>query len=201
MHCITFLILLLCHDYTEPIPGAPPPRQKLTNYLGEVMSVGKDYITIRGKEETDKAGEAISRTFSIGDELLKGKQDPRERCQSDYRLTDVSVGDIVYIVLHRSGGDVVCTTVRIRRRPGGEVPRAPFEEPDSRDPYHEAMNAYQRFEEKGVPLPLKYNLDFQRAVSAEERAVFEKQLAKLKHEDRMRLEGRIAPMPRPVVRK
>lgn len=208
----SLLVYALLHtvDDTPSLPVAPAPRpavlQKLptwrptTGYYGEVMAVAARSITIRGNENNDNAPK-ISVTFPAGDALLRGEQDPREVSNNDYRLKDVKVGDIVYIMIHHSGEDNLCAAVRIQRRPGGEVPRAPFEPGDVRDHYHDAMNAYQRFEEKGIPLPLKYNLDFQRAVSAEERAVFEKQLAKLKHEDRMRLEGRIAPMPRPVVRK
>lgn len=51
----------------------------------------------------------------------------------------------------------VCWAICIERRPGGRVPEAPGQEPDDNNKHHECMNAHQDWEERGIPLPDKYN--------------------------------------------
>ena len=205
------IAFMLCGANGDNLAVAPAPRpavaKKLlpwrptTTYYGEVLAVDARFsITLHGNENNDNAPKVIY-SFPAGNALLRGEQDPRERSNSDYRLSDVKVGDIVYIMIHQSGEDNLCAAVRIQRRPGGEVPRAPFEPGDVRDHYHDAMNAFQRFEEKGIPLPLKYNPNYISPEEIEARLANTRMIERLKHDDRMRFEGRIAPMPRPVVRK
>ena len=128
------LVCALLHTVdTSSLPVAPAPRpavaKKLppwrptSTYYGEVMAVDARFsITLRGNENNDNAPKVIY-SFPAGNALLRGEQDPRERSNSDYRLSDVKVGDIVYIMIHHSGEDNLCAAVRIQRRPGGEVPR------------------------------------------------------------------------------
>lgn len=208
--CSSFLVsvLLITADAPQRPAIAPAPRavaknirnMRPTTYYGEVMAVPRSNITIRGNENNDKS-ELVSRTFRAGTALQNGDQEPSEKSECDYRLQDVKVGDIVVIVIHQIGEDDVCAAVRIQRRPGGLVPKAPFEDPEVRDPYHVMMNAFQRFEEKGIPLPLKYDPNYISPEEVEMRLAQTRLRERLNRNDRMRLEGRIAPMPRPVVRK
>ena len=152
-------------------------------------------------------GDDIIRTFKAATYLAKGEQDPWD--DGDYRLMDVKVGDKVITILRAAGAetalwpalipqgtyspeDDLCITIRIHRRPGGLVPPAPFEKADVPHKYHIDANAYQAHEERGVPLPLRLDPDYQRALSeAHARMV----------DERFIRQQRIAPMPRPVVRK
>jgi hypothetical protein len=80
-----------------------------------------------------------------------------------YRMADVRVGDRVAIEYYRVDGVDICAAIRIERRPDGRVPPAPGDEPPANlraDLYHlyyprhhERCNAYQDWEEKGIPLP------------------------------------------------
>jgi hypothetical protein len=76
-----------------------------------------------------------------------------------YRPADVRVGDEVHLVFFTdpAGDEEVFWGMQIERRPGGRVPPAPGEEPNARNPWHERANAYQDWEERGIPLPDKYD--------------------------------------------
>lgn len=198
LYSLLFSSLLAAPAFGElPSQQAPPPRAKpaaprrLPNYYGEVLAVNKGSITIRGREEgTNDA--VVTRTFPAGEALLRGEQDRRERSDNDYRLADVKVGDTVFVVLDLATPDDTCLTVRIRRRPGGSVPPAPWD--NARDPHHLRMNAWQAFEEKGVPLPPKYDPKYVSADDLERERMLKEYRRQLKLMD----EGRIAPPPRPV---
>jgi hypothetical protein len=169
-----------------------------TSFYGEVLAVDSKSINIRGQEEGLPV-EKVTRYFPAGAALRKGEQEPLEKTSWDYRLSDVKVGDIVVVVIHIYGDEHECVTICIRRRPGGAVPKAPFEAPGVPIPHHEMMNAYQRFEEKGIPLPLKFDPDYQRALSEATAAENKKILERFSAEERKRSEGRIAPLPRQVL--
>ncbi|MBX9580863.1 MAG: hypothetical protein K2X87_11195 [Gemmataceae bacterium] len=78
-----------------------------------------------------------------------------------YRPADVRVGDEVNLVFvpEPAGNEEVFWGMQIERRPGGRVPPAPADRPGDRDPWHERANAYQDWEERGIPLPDKYDPD------------------------------------------
>jgi hypothetical protein len=166
------------------------------NYRGEVTAVDELSVTIKGKEESSKNVE-VTRAFPAGPSLRGGKQDPHEASSIDYLLSDVKVGDKVFVIIHQMGEDDVCVAVRILRRPGGIVPKAPFEDRNVKIPHHVRMNAFQAFEEKGTPLPpdLDPKVLKERYAKAEFAEKQRRDLLKLRDE------GRIAPMPRPVIRK
>jgi hypothetical protein len=199
-------LLVPAQDFTKPKAVAPLPREVRSKvrfirgtmtYVGEAMEVDSHSITVRGKEEGNLAGVVI-RTFPAGPALLRGEQDPQEARNSDYRLEDVKVGDKVFLKLKRGEPDeeAVCLTVAIVRRPGGLVPRAPFEDPYSSDPHHVVANAWQAFEERGLPLPLKYDPEYKQLENEASKARYLSM-----REKRMREYEKKAPPPRPVVRK
>lgn len=74
----------------------------------------------------------------------------------NYTRDHVQVGDIVQLACQVYKGEIECRSICIRRRPGGRVPCAPGDERIRQFPYHERMNAFQDFEEKGIPLPKKW---------------------------------------------
>lgn len=79
---------------------------------------------------------------------------------SSYRLSDVKVGDKVTLTIQVIDGRYTCTNITINRRPGGRVPLAPLDDLPNDDSHHdERANAYQDLEERGIPLPDKYDPD------------------------------------------
>ncbi|MBX9627029.1 MAG: hypothetical protein K2X82_24720 [Gemmataceae bacterium] len=76
---------------------------------------------------------------------------------ASYRPADVRVGDEVTLWLDPNGPDGEFRGIQIERRPGGRVPPAPGEDPDTRNPWHDYANAWQDWEERGIPLPEKYD--------------------------------------------
>ncbi|MBX9580115.1 MAG: hypothetical protein K2X87_07380 [Gemmataceae bacterium] len=111
---------------------------------------------------------------------------------ASYRPADVRVGDEVTLWLDRDAPDGFFRGVQIERRPGGRVPPAPGEDPDSGYPWHEYANAMQDWEERGVPLPDKYDPVKLRRMLAANREVVRRYQAK-----QAALE-RLAPPPREV---
>lgn len=76
--------------------------------------------------------------------------------KAQYRLSDVKVGDKVFFDWVRFGQVYQVHYVGIYRRPGGRVPPSPGEKPGEEKPWHEYAQALQDLEEKGIPLPEKY---------------------------------------------
>ena len=74
-----------------------------------------------------------------------------------YRLSDVRVGDEVDLELRQVDGVWECTGICIRRRPGGRVPPSRVVTQFPALAWHERMNAEQDWEEKGIPLPAKFD--------------------------------------------
>jgi hypothetical protein len=77
--------------------------------------------------------------------------------QFTYRLSDVRVGDLVNLYIHREDGYEICDAISIVRRPGGRVPPAHGESPDTKVRHHERMNADQNLEDKGIPLAERFH--------------------------------------------
>lgn len=164
-----------------------PPREPLegsvqNGYTGFVTEVTRNSITIQW---TTTPGEkpkkfAVSETLAAGKVPKEPRQRPGERHtyrvspSEMYRLTDVKVGDAVFIDYARINGVDICDHICIVKRPDGLVPPLPKEAEDLRDwrvaykakhpnrtlspeianephiPYHERMNAYWA---KVAPMP------------------------------------------------
>lgn len=126
------------------------------------------------------------KTFAVSEALAAGKVPVEPRMlpgaqhaylvlpEEMYRLVDVKVGDCIAILYARVDGVDICDHIRIRRRPGSEVPPLPKAAEDLRDgreiwkaknpgkplpehfakvryqPYHEWINAYWA---KVAPMP------------------------------------------------
>lgn len=154
IHTIVFLTVVAAPD--NPAPNgviAPRPTRKVEAVdqycTGTVLEVTRDSITIR----PDRGG--LPRRFAASAILAAGdyRRDVNPPCM--YKLADVTVGDYVGIDYDRIDGVDVCYAVGIRRRPGGRIPPGHYP-PDLKDPPHERAQAYQDFEEQGIPLPAKY---------------------------------------------
>ena len=136
-----------------PLEVAPEPGLRIPSngefFRGTVTELTRDTITLR--LVTGKL-----RSFPVGMVLRSGRyyegEDP-----AAYRLADVKVGDLVRISCPELNGELRCETICIHRRPGGRVPPCPGEKPDTYLKWHERANAYQDFEEKGIPLPAKFD--------------------------------------------
>jgi hypothetical protein len=78
-----------------------------------------------------------------------------------HRFSDLQRNDVIEAVYFQWDDRMVCSQILICRRPGGKIPPIAedlgdgFRSPSS-DPWHERMQAYQDWEEKGIPIPDKY---------------------------------------------
>ncbi|AWM39396.1 hypothetical protein [Gemmata obscuriglobus] len=103
--------------------------------------------------------EVPAKTFALASELAKGGY-AKTWSADTYRITDVKVGDRVYIHYDRKDGVDTCRTIRILRRPGGVVPPPPGEKALDKGEHHGRMNAHQAWEEKRTPYPREYMPSF-----------------------------------------
>ena len=137
----------------KPLEVAPWPniRQPLNGdfFQGSVTEVARDSITL-------KLPKGQTQRFPVGSCLASGEFFPDQYPRS-YRLSDVAVGDKIHISCLKLNGVLRCETICIDRRPGGRVPPCPGEEANHPRPWHEGCNAEQDFEEKGIPLPKKFD--------------------------------------------
>lgn len=164
-------------------------------YTREVMTL----ISPEGVETVLKRADQPIRKFPVDSFLAAGKQHPENSGGSTYGLSDVRVGDEIYIRLGREKNDGLCWSISIRRRPGGRVPPVPGEGPAGL-PFHVLMNAYQDLEEKGTPLPERIRTPIDPELMM--------RIAKLKPGTPLPYEyhsggpwPQLAPPPRPVVRE
>lgn len=123
----------------------------MRSHSGFVTEVTRDSITIQYLEDDPKR-------FEVSDVLASGGYVRKNNTPGDmYRLTDVRVGDKVNISYSRIGGVDICTHICILRRPGGRVPQSPGDPDHATNKIHDRMNAYQDAEERGIPIPPKYD--------------------------------------------
>lgn len=158
-----------------PVAGCPTPVQGMTKSdtcYGTVTAVDKESITVADvgkiitryipvpgqpdREEVTIIPPQPPRRFIAHGPLAKGGYLEHGSPASQYRLSDVKVGDKVFFDWWRFEGTDYVHYVRIDRRPGGRVPPSPAEKPGEENPWHEKANAYQDLEEKGIPLPEKF---------------------------------------------
>jgi hypothetical protein len=121
---------------------------------GQVMTVTAPDGTMTVFRKSD----ATPLRFRVSDWLAAGGYDPALRHTDIYPLSEVRLGDRVRLRnsqtdMHCQQSAYVCREVSIRRRPGGKIPPAWGEKPNALYKHHERMQAYQDWEEKGVPLP------------------------------------------------
>lgn len=146
---------LLQANLDKPLPAfcplnLPPPNapQYVWSRWGQVVSVDAISLALRARDESGV------RRFMVSPTLINPK--PKQLVASfGYQLADVRVGDVVSILyMHNADGDT-CTDITIYRRPGGKVPHA-GDDPMAPFLWHEKMQSYQDWEERGIPIPAKY---------------------------------------------
>jgi len=134
-------------------PKESPDFQWPRFVQGTVIDLTKDSVTIRTADQQAQA-------FRIGEELADGKTAPAASPNALHLFGDVKLRDKVEVWYLRISGELVCREIGIHRRPGGRVPPAQDEVDLIRKPrfrFHELMNAYQDLEEKGIPIPSKFD--------------------------------------------
>lgn len=155
-----------------PYAGLPllaPGAQEHDTCGGTVTAVDKGSISVAAEakkiEQYNAKGEFVKaiiipaqppRKFTAVGPLAEGRFLKDGSPWAQYRLSDVKVGDKVFFDWLRFGNVYQVHYVSIRRRPGGRVPPSPGEKPGEKNPWHEKANAFQDLEEKGIPLPEKY---------------------------------------------
>ena len=154
MHTAT--ICMLCAGWVNAQAMVAPPRESPPRREGGVQGTVTE-VTGRSLSVQPPGGPA--RRYSLCETLLPGRTDKTSLSGFKYNISDVRVGDIIYVhyVEDDDGrGGATGLQISIRRRPGGRVPPA-HDEKDYREPgwgrYHEEINAVIDFEERKVPLP------------------------------------------------
>jgi hypothetical protein len=72
-------------------------------------------------------------------------------------LTDLQVGDVVYVYTEfNRGGDEWTTEIVISRRPGGRIPPQSLTDWGSPSLAQEQNQAEQDWEERGIPIPQRF---------------------------------------------
>lgn len=136
-------------------------------YRGVVAAVGTDWFelgagwigeTHRKMQQDHKKPQRISTTGTT-----PGGNPEGEGEQQTHRVSDLKVGDVVRIKVDFSrAGDNWTRELIIERRPGGKIPPQfgdPFAETHPHLAFHLQDQAYQDWEEKGVPIPVRYLTD------------------------------------------
>ncbi len=73
-----------------------------------------------------------------------------------YKIGELERGDIVRVKIDLVKGSEICDCIRIERRPGGIIPQSTLYPRARFTPHNVRFQAYQDYEEKGVPLPEKF---------------------------------------------
>jgi hypothetical protein len=150
-------------ELIQPPAKAPRNLQAGGGYLGVVTAVGRDWIELApgwkarvlDRESADKANP--KRLSAAGTKLGGDPNGPEGWLGDGHLLTDVQVGDrvMVYVGVLKDGAEWALE-LHIERRPGGKIPPMPPNQFGHRLPLPEEYQAYQDWEEKGVPIPKKY---------------------------------------------
>jgi hypothetical protein len=179
------LALLACTTGCADAPVAEPPErvraeapaeliQKKprpvphthTCYGGVVVALGADWVEIgagwsgpRSREmEPDFDNSKPVRLSTAGTRPGGDTGEPERGGSRTHLLSDLKIGDRVHVEAGTTReGEQFCITIIIERRPGGRIPPQ-FGDPWKQEPYafHLSDQAYQDWEEKGVPIPAKY---------------------------------------------
>jgi hypothetical protein len=125
----------------------------------EITRTTVTMISATGDMTILRRADQMPRRFLFDPVLASGGFHPDALPGGSFRRADVQIGDEVSIRLSRERIDGLCYEISIQRRPGGRVPEPPVKSENPRiPPFHERMNAYQDFEEKGIPIPDKYQV-------------------------------------------
>lgn len=188
---------------------APPPRvakpvravpaEPVGWYRGDVVGIDARGVTIHGCEHMQPGDEFVMRWFRIGPVLAGGGFDPAEMAPLTYQWSEIRVGDRVQIRVQEDEANDICLAIGILRRPGGRVPPAPGQDPRDENQWHASANAHQDHDLLGLPLPPKYDANYQRLLSQEAQREAD-MLVALRAAERAAeaRRDRVAPPPRPA---
>ena len=112
---------------------------------GTVVAVTKDAITM-GPEK-----KAVT-VYPAHDRLAEGKFQTSVSAGTSYLLTDVKVGDYIWLETVVVNEQTFCISISIWERPGGLVPPGQVVEKGLKT-YHTVRNADIAFRDKGTPVP------------------------------------------------
>lgn len=140
------------NTHSSQLPVAPMPRDP-RRYVGPqqraqgyVTSASHQSITVR---EMDGTIRKLERGLWLG---------TKYPCRGGkYAFSDVHVGDRVRVGYDQIDGVEYAQELAILRRPGGQTPPVPHENPHDSAPWHKIMQMYQDHEEKGTPLAEGYD--------------------------------------------
>jgi hypothetical protein len=164
---------LLQDEKSVPVVVQDPPQeprnQGRLSFDGFVTAIDKESITITWEaRRSERYGYGPDGKWGLQKIIINKAQPPRKfvACEAlaagkfkrhplagpeaTYRLTDVSVGDSVWVGYIRLNGVDIAEDICITRRPGGLVPPAPGEDPKEPDKWHDRRNAYEFLITKGV---------------------------------------------------
>jgi hypothetical protein len=132
------------------------PSMRATKVVS-IPWVGSIVTTPDGLVHEILINEQPLRTYEVCEALELGVFAENMIDMYTYRISDVKVGDIVQLRFLQSDYYInVIHGICIYRRPGGKIPPAPGEKDKQGIRYHERMQARQDWEEKSIPIPMKF---------------------------------------------
>jgi hypothetical protein len=132
---------------TVPAPAVKPDAVN-QGCSGVLLSLTKDAIVVQDEDTRQPHRFRISA-------VLAGGGFEKNRAPT-HKLAELRYGDRVNIDYWRKDGVEVCEAVCVLRRPGGLIPPAHGEHPNTPIRFHEGAQARQDRDEKGIPLPAKF---------------------------------------------
>ncbi len=129
----------------KPVRKTDFSPTETTHVGGTVVAVTKDAITMG----PDKKAVTV---YPAHDRLAAGKFQTSVSAGTSYLLTDVKVGDIVWLETVVVNEQTFCISIQISERPGGLVPPGQIVEKGLKT-YHAVRNAEIAFRDKGTPVP------------------------------------------------
>lgn len=155
----------------EPPPDLIQPKLKRVRhdqgyYKGVVTAVGLDWLELgagwegetgRKRQQDHKKPKRISAAGT-----RPGGNPDGEGEEMTHRVSDLKVGDVVRVQADISrGGEEWTGEISMERRPGGKIPPYYGDQFTEKFPFphlafHLRNQAEQDWEEKGVPIPVKY---------------------------------------------
>ena len=145
--CAAILIGTL---YAEDTPPAKPVR-KTSFQVNETRTVEGTVLAVTKTSILIKKYKGLPTTYPAHDCLAAGKVHKFVRSANSYLLADVQAGDTVYIDTVVEDKQEYCVAIQLTERPRGLIPAGQIV--DKERPYHECVNAFRAFRDKGTPIP------------------------------------------------
>lgn len=141
-------------SFGKLLPHGGKPKHVFEN--GDIVHAEGVVVTISDESIVLAVpGEKVPRQYPAYYHLRMGKPRPGVSEGWGYRMSDVRIGDLVCLGIHRENKQDFCVQINISVRPNGLVPPSPVVDPELKKRYHVMRNesiANQRF---GIPIPKK----------------------------------------------